>query len=29
MLGPDPRKTLLWALMLDWLGQLLILALIL
>jgi hypothetical protein len=29
MLGPDPRTTLLWALLLDWLGQLLILTLIL
>lgn len=28
MLGPDPRTTLVWALLLDWLGQLLILALI-
>ena len=28
MLGPDPRTTLLWALLLDWFGQLLILALI-
>ena len=29
MLGPDPRTTLVWALLLDWLGQFLILALIL
>ena len=28
MLGPDSRATLVWALLLDWLGQLLILALI-
>ena len=29
MWGPDPRTTLVWALLLDWLGQFLILALIL
>ena len=29
MLGPDPRTTLVWALLLDWLGQLLSLTLIL
>ena len=28
MLGPDSRATLVWALLLDWLGQLLILVLI-